>query len=215
MSGLIQTHVEAPHVHTAAHTRLHLSRTTLWLALITLAWKLVECAVSAYAAWTAHSPALLAFGSDTVVELISAVVVLSQFQHVIHIHERRAARASGILLIVLAFIVTAAAIGSLALHIHPDESRSGLAITVASLIAMPVLARLKRREAHRIHNAALAADAVQSFTCAYLALLTIIGLGMNLFFGIGWVDSLAALLAVPILLKEARTAWHGHFCEHC
>lgn len=215
MTGLAPTTAHAAPLGATTHRHIRLSRLAFWLAAVTVVWKIVECAVSGYAALTAHSPALLAFGSDSIVELISASVVLSQFGRTLHIPERPAARVAGVLLVLLALIVTGDAIGSLALDIHPDTSRSGLAITVASLLAMPVLARWKRREAHRVHNAALAADAVQSATCAFLALLTIIGLAVNSLFGIGWVDSVAALLAVPILLKEARTAWHGHFCEHC
>ena len=215
MPGLAPTTAHADPISTTTHRRIRFSRVAFWLGAFTVLWKIVEITVSGYAAVTAHSPALLAFGSDSVVELISASVVLSQFGRTRHIPERPAARVAGVLLIVLALVVTADAIGSLALHIHPDTSRSGLAITIASLIAMPILARWKRREAHRVHNGALAADAVQSATCAFLALLTLIGLAVDALFGIGWVDSLAALLAVPILLKEARTAWHGRFCDHC
>ena len=57
----------------------------------------------------------------------------------------------------------------------PETSRMGMAIMVAALIAMPALAWLKRLEARRSNNAALAADAVQSATCAYLALVTLVG----------------------------------------
>src|SRR5580698_7483003 len=88
----------------------------LWLQTITLAWMLVELAVAAYAAITAHSPALLAFASDSLVELLSALVVLSQWIPAIAIPERKAARASGALLFVLAFVVAAIAIASLSLH---------------------------------------------------------------------------------------------------
>src|ERR1039458_758945 len=55
------------------------SRTVLWLQSVTLAWMTVEVGVSAYAAITAHSPAMLAFGSDSLVELLSATVVLLQW----------------------------------------------------------------------------------------------------------------------------------------
>ena len=206
-------HPEAAVHHAPAATpRRDATRAVVWLGSITLAWKLVECGVSAYAAFTAHSPALLAFGSDSVVELISALVVLSQWGRGNRLSEHRAARLAGALLSFLAVVVAGASIGSIASHIHPDTSRSGMAITLASLIVMPVLAYGKRREAQRIGNAALAADAVQSATCAYLALLTLLGLGANALFGIGWFDNLAALVAVPILLREARIARRGHLC---
>jgi len=78
-----------------------------------------------------------------------------------------------------------------------------------------VLAALKRREARRSGNAALAADAVQSATCAYLAGITLTGLALNAAFHIAWFDPLAALAATPLLLKEGRAAWRGHACGCC
>jgi len=189
--------------------------TVLWLQGITLAWMLVELGVSAYAAVTAHSPAMLAFGSDSLVELLSATVVLLQWIPNMPISERRANRTAGVLLFVLAFVVAASAVASLALRLRPETSYAGIGITAAALIAMPVLASLKRREARRSQNAALAADAVQSITCAYIALITLAGLAVNAAFHITWFDPIAALAAIPILIKEGRSAWQGHACGCC
>jgi divalent metal cation (Fe/Co/Zn/Cd) transporter len=186
-----------------------------WLQGITLTWMLVEFGVSAYAAFTAHSPAMLAFGSDSLVELLSATVVLLQWIPGVAIPERRATRISGALLFALAFVVAAIAIAALVLRRRPETSCSGIAITIAALIAMPVLAWLKRREARRSGNTALAADAVQSATCAYLALITLAGLAVNAVLHIAWFDSLAALAAVPLLLREGRSAWRGNTCGCC
>jgi divalent metal cation (Fe/Co/Zn/Cd) transporter len=187
----------------------------LWLQGVTLAWMLVELGVSVYAAVTAHSPAMLAFGSDSLVELLSATVVLLQWIPSVSISERRASRTAGVLLFVLAFIVAAIAVASLALRIRPETSWAGIAITIAALVAMPVLAALKRREARRSKNAALAADAVQSATCAYIALVALIGLAANAAFHIAWFDSVAALAAIPLLIKEGRSAWQGNVCGCC
>jgi divalent metal cation (Fe/Co/Zn/Cd) transporter len=131
------------------------------------------------------------------------------------VSERRAGRAAGVLLFVLAFVVAAIAAVSLVLRLRPETSFAGIGITIAALIAMPVLAFLKRREARRGKNAALAADAVQSATCAYIALITLTGLAVNAAFHIAWFDSMAALAAVPILLKEGRSAWQGRPCGCC
>jgi divalent metal cation (Fe/Co/Zn/Cd) transporter len=191
------------------------SATALWLQGVTLAWMLVELGVSAYAAVTARSPAMMAFGSDSFVELLSAVVVLLQWIPKMPISERKAHRAAAVLLFVLAFVVGLIALGSLILRLQPETSRAGIGITFAALIAMPVLATLKRREARRSQNAALAADAVQSATCAYIALITLAGLALNAAFHIPWFDSFAALLAVPILIKEGKSAWKGQGCGCC
>jgi len=187
----------------------------LWLQGVTLAWMLVEFGVSVYAAVTAHSPAMLAFGSDSLVELLSATVVVLQWIPGVSFSERRASHAAGALLFALAFVVAAIAITSLALRLRPETSRAGMGITIAALIAMPVLATLKRREAHRSKNAALAADAVQSATCAYIALIALAGLAVNAAFHLAWFDSMAALAAIPILIKEGRSAWRGHGCGCC
>ena len=185
------------------------------LQVITIAWMLVELGVSIYAAVSAHSPAMLAFGSDSLVEVLSAATVLSQWVPGIKLSQRRAARINGSLLFMLAGVVVAIAVGSFVFHVAPETSCSGIAITAAALVAMPILARMKRREASRTGDAALAADAVQSATCAYIAAVALVGLALRAALGIAWFDPIAALAAVPLLLKEAREAWHGKSCCCC
>jgi divalent metal cation (Fe/Co/Zn/Cd) transporter len=214
MPGLVQIGAQ-PAVTAPSCASANPSSTILWLQIVTLAWMLVECGVSAYAAVTARSPAMLAFASDSVVEVLSATVVLLQFLPGRSISEAKAARLASILLFTLAGVVALLAIASLVLRLPPETSRAGIAITVAALAAMPVLAALKRKEAKRAGNVALAADAVQSATCAYLAGIALVGLGMNAIFHFAWFDSLAALAALPLLLKEARAAWQGQHCGCC
>jgi divalent metal cation (Fe/Co/Zn/Cd) transporter len=215
MSDLVQFEIQRskPTAATCASTRA--SAVVFWLQGITLVWMLVECGLSLYAAAAAHSPVLLAFGSDSFVELLSAGVVLLQFLPHFSVSERIAARAAGALLFALALIVSIMAVGSLWLRLRPEASRLGIGITLAALIVMPILAKLKRREARRSNNAALAADGVQSATCAYLAAIALAGLAINALFDIAGFDSLAALVAVPLLLKESRAAWQGKACGCC
>jgi divalent metal cation (Fe/Co/Zn/Cd) transporter len=191
------------------------SETVFWLQGITLAWMLVECVVSLYAAVKARSPVMLAFGSDSFVELLSALVVLLQFTPRFTLRERTAQRSAGVLLFGLALVVTTVAIFGLVFHVRAQTSALGIGITFAALIIMPALAWLKRREARRRNNAALGADAVQSATCAYLAAISLLGLGVNALFHIAWFDSLAALVAVPLLIKEGSNGWHGKHCACC
>jgi divalent metal cation (Fe/Co/Zn/Cd) transporter len=80
------------------------------------------------------------------------------------------------------------------------------------LIVMPVLARLKRRQARALDNPALAADATQSATCAYLAGVTLAGLAAFAIWHIAWIDTVAALAAVPIVIVEGRRTWRGEGC---
>jgi len=176
---------------------------------------LAECGLSLYAAAAAHSPAMLAFGSDSFVELLSAGIVLLQFTPRVSIPERKASRVAGALLFILAFIVCITAMVSLVWRRRPETSWLGIGITLAALIVMPILAGLKRQEARRTNNAALAADAVQSATCAYLAVVALAGLAINALFHVAWFDPVAALVAIPLLIKEGRAAWQGQACACC
>ena len=49
----------------------------------------MEAAVSLAAAWMARSPALLAFGCDSAIELLSAIVVLWRFRHMSTMNNRK------------------------------------------------------------------------------------------------------------------------------
>jgi divalent metal cation (Fe/Co/Zn/Cd) transporter len=190
-------------------------RRVLVLQWVTLGWMTVECSVALSAAWRAGSVSLLAFGSDSLVEFISASVVLLQFAPRWSISQVRAARVCGLLLYGLAAIVLVIALLGLLRHAEVDESPLGIAITAGALLLMPILARMKRREADRTGNRALRADAVQSATCAYLAALTFGGLLLRSFVNLHWIDSVAALAAVPILVMEAKRARQGQVCGCC
>jgi divalent metal cation (Fe/Co/Zn/Cd) transporter len=191
------------------------SRGILWLQITTIAWMVLECTVSLVSARTACSPSLLAFGSDSLVELLSATVVLLQFVPSIRLSSVWAGKAAGILLYLLAGVVVLTSILGWVTGARPETSLAGIAITAAALVVMPVLAWRKRTLARTTRNTALAADAVQSATCAYLAAITLFGLAANALFHIQWVDSIAALLAVPLLVREAKVAMRGEGCACC
>jgi divalent metal cation (Fe/Co/Zn/Cd) transporter len=190
-------------------------RTIVSLQVVTLAWMLVECSVALFAAWRGRSVSLLAFGSDSLAELLSAAVVLLQFTPRFRVSQLRAARFCGSLLYGLAGVVSVIAIAGLFRRVEADTSKLGIAITGGALLLMPLLARKKRAAAEQTGNKALRADAVQSATCAYLAALTLAGLLLRYAFGLRWLDQVAALLAVPILIVEGRRARKGQTCSCC
>jgi divalent metal cation (Fe/Co/Zn/Cd) transporter len=188
-----------------------LSRQVAWLQWITLTWMALECGASLWAAAQAHSAALLAFGADSLVEMLSATVVLLQFVPRFPLKKEHADKAAAALLFLLvAVIVSIAWVG----RARPMEtSCMGIAVTALALMVMPMLAWMKRRQARLMNNRALAADATQSATCAYLAGVTLLGLAIYAVWRVRWVDTVAALVAVPLLIVEARRAWRGEGCR--
>jgi divalent metal cation (Fe/Co/Zn/Cd) transporter len=176
---------------------------------------LIECAVALWAAAQAHSSALLAFGFDSLVELLSAGLVVLALAPRFRFNRKRIDLAAGLLLFLLAAVVALTSVLALAGKLQPAASPPGIVITVAALLVMPLLAWQKRKLARRTGNSALAADAVQSATCAYLALITLAGLALNAAFRLASADSFAALAAIPILILEGRRALRGQSCGCC
>jgi divalent metal cation (Fe/Co/Zn/Cd) transporter len=177
----------------------------------------VEAAISLLAAWRARSPALLAFGGDSAIELASAVVVLWRFrasaarEHA----ERRAARIAGVLLFVLAGCVVATTVMALSGYSAPKPTFLGIGVLIAAGVFMPLLAKEKRRLSGATGSAALRADAAQSALCAYLSLIALAGLAINAIWHVTWADPIAALAVLPIIIWEGREAMRGKPCGCC
>jgi len=183
---------------------------------ITIVWMIVEACVSLWAAWMARSPALLAFGGDSAIELLSAVVVYWRFHSRWHeTSERLAARITGGLLFALAVYV--ALIATLALLGHREVRTSflGIVVLIVAALVMPVLARQKRQLSALTASAALRADAAESALCGYLSIIALAGLGANAFWGITWADPVAALCLIPLVAREGWQALKGRPCDCC
>ena len=184
---------------------------------VTIVWMTVEAAVSLAAAWMAHSPALLAFGGDSTIELLSAIVVLWRFRARADQEksEKHAARIAALLLFMLAAYVAAVSVLTLLGYSEPKTTYVGIAVLVAATAVMPWLAKEKRKLSAITGSAALRADAAESALCAYLALVALVGLGINAIWHIRWADPVAALVIVPLILRGGREAMRGKACGCC
>jgi|SRR5579859_819263 len=184
------------------------------LQTVTIGWMMVEAILSLWAAWIARSPALLAFGGDSAIELLSAFVVLWQFRIVAQPDhaERITARISGGLLFVLAAYVAGTSILALLGYSLPQPTYLGIAVLIAAAIVMPWLSREKRRLSAATGSAALRADSAQSAACAYLSLIALLGLAVNAIWHVRWADPAAALLAIPPIVREGWEALRGKPC---
>jgi divalent metal cation (Fe/Co/Zn/Cd) transporter len=177
----------------------------------------VEAALSLWAAWRARSPALLAFGGDSAVELLSAAVVLWRFHtdSAQERRERRATRITGALLFALAAYVVVVSVRTLLGYSEPKPTFLGIAVLVAAAAIMPWLAKEKRRLSVATNSAALRADAAESALCAYLSVIALAGLMINAIWRVREADPIAALAIVPLIIWEARKAMRGEVCGCC
>lgn len=175
-----------------------------------------EIAIAVVAATRARSVALLAFGADSGIELLSAAVVYLRFRNIAHLDEKRAARITGFLLFALAaFILVASTLVLISPRFKSEPSYLGIGLLVAAAVLMPWLAAQKRKLAAKTNSGSLKADAVQSSMCAYLAWIALAGLIVNAVFKSSWADPAAALLLVPIIIREGWEAVQARGCPDC
>lgn len=184
---------------------------------ITIVWMIAEASVSLWAAWMASSPALLAFGGDSAIELLSAAVVVWRFREQSRPEqvERQAARIAGALLFAVAACVAAVSAVSLLGYYEPQPTYLGLAILAGAAVIMPRLAQQKRRLSAMTNSAALRADAAESTLCAYLSWIAMAGIGVNAIWHIAWADSAAALVIIPFIVREGFQSIRGRACGCC
>jgi Co/Zn/Cd efflux system component len=206
--GIISSVVSTVHVPTQETLRR-----IQQLQTITIAWMAVEAAISLWAARDACSPALAAFGGDSVIELLSAAVILWRFRSNASEHaEKLAARVAGGLLFALSAFVILASVISLLGYSEPKPSFLGMMVLAAAAFIMPLLAKEKRRLSALTGSAALRADAAESALCAYMSIIALIGLTVHAVWHISWADPIAALAITPFILFEAREAMRGKPC---
>jgi divalent metal cation (Fe/Co/Zn/Cd) transporter len=208
----------------ASDTRAADVRHAILLTYITIGWMMIEGASALLLGWVSKSLLLEAFGIDSVVELLSAGVLLWRLkveagghadEERIEAVERKASKWMGAMLYVLAvYILANSAYGLFLAHrvTNTHESVWGIVIGLVAKIGMPILAGYKLKVAVRLNSRAIRADAMESITCGYLSIVLMIGLAATRIFGWWWLDSVAAVGLIPLLLKEGRAAIQGRSC---
>jgi divalent metal cation (Fe/Co/Zn/Cd) transporter len=184
------------------------------IEIFTVIWMVVEAAVSIGAGILAGSALLVAFGLDSVIELVSGAILLWRLMVEVrgedaeHIEqaERRAAWVVSVALALLCLYVLATAILGLVLRSRPEGSPLGIAISAAAVLVMPWLWFMKRRIATRIDSGALRGDAASSLTCGYMAGAVLVGVLLNALFRLWWAEDVAALVFLFFLVAETREA---------
>ena len=189
-------------------------RRILWVQTFTIVWMTAEAGVALASAWKARSPALLGFGGDSLIELLSAAVVFWRFRdgRVDERTEKRTAQIGGSLLFALAAFVVIASAAALLGYSEPRTSLAGIVLLLLAAMVMPWLAAEKRHLAAQTGSAALRADAAESALCGYLAWIALAGLVVNAVWKNHWTDPVAALCLTPIIAREGWEAIRGKTC---
>ncbi|WP_312675484.1 cation transporter [Microbacterium sp.] len=190
--------------------RSTLHRRVRFIVGFTISYNVIEAIVAIWAGALASSAALIGFGLDSVVEVLSAAAIAWQFTRKDPERwEKVTVRAIGLAFFALAAYVTIDAVMSLISQEGPEHSPLGLGITALSLVIMPLLAWFEVRTGRELDSKSVMADAKQLILCIYLSGAVFIGLVLNTLFGWWWADSVAALVVAVLAIREGIEAWRG------
>jgi divalent metal cation (Fe/Co/Zn/Cd) transporter len=187
------------------------------LEYFTIAYNSLEGIVAIAAGLLAGSVALVGFGFDSVIEVTSGAALLWRLH--MDVNEEKRERIEAITLrivggcfIALALYLTYDSATTLISRTPPERSIPGIILAAVSVVVMPLLTREKRKVATGINSGAMAADAKQTEFCTYLSVILLGGLLLNATLGWWWADPVAALIMVPIIVKEGIEGLRGETC---
>jgi divalent metal cation (Fe/Co/Zn/Cd) transporter len=192
-----------------------LARRVKRLSWLSLGAMTLEGVVAITAGVVASSIALVGFGLDSAVEGFASTIIIWRFSGSRVFSQRaehRAQRLVAIQFFILAPYVAIESVRTLADGTHADVSPVGIALSIFSLITMPMLGIAKQRIADEIGSAATKGEGRQNMLCAYLAGALLIGLVGNAAFGAWWLDPVVGLLIAGVAVKEGLEAWRGDGC---
>jgi divalent metal cation (Fe/Co/Zn/Cd) transporter len=180
----------------------------------TITYNAIEAVIALSAGAAADSSALIGFGLDSIVEVLSAGAVAWQFaggrNH--EAREHTALRVVAISFFALAAVVSADALRSLLGAGEPGHSTIGIGLAAVSLAVMPGLSWFERRTGRELGSASVVADSKQTLICAALSAVLLVGLLANSILGWSWADPLAALVIAGVAVREGIEALRGDTC---
>ena len=180
---------------------------------ITIAYNVVEAVIALAAGTVASSAALIGFGLDSIVEVLSAAAVAWQFAA--PDPEKREKVALRVIAFsffgLAAYVIVDSAVSLLGLR-EAEHSPVGIVLAAVSLAVMPLLSWFERRTGTELGSASAIADSKQTLICSYLSAALLVGLLLNTLLGWAWADSVAALVIAVFAIREGLEAWRGEAC---
>jgi divalent metal cation (Fe/Co/Zn/Cd) transporter len=175
----------------------------------------IEFAIALIAGIAAGSVALVAFGVDSLIEVVAGLTIVWRFtgsRLASVTSERMAQRLIALSYFVLAAYVAVESIRDLVGGHEPGASWVGIGLAAVTAPTMPLLARAKRRVGHALGSAATVGEGGQNMICAYLSIALLVGLLANATLGWWWADPAAALVIGAVALREGAETWRGNAC---
>ncbi len=203
----------APAAHPDPERARVLRRRVRLIVALTIGYNVIEGVIALIAGSAANSAALIGFGIDSGIEVLSAAAVAWQFtRRDPERYEKPVLRVIALAFFALAGYTIVGSTLALSGVTPPESSSTGIVLAAVSVVIMPALSLLERRTGRELGSATVVADSTQTMICSLLSAAVLIGLLANALLGWAWADALAAIVIGLFAVREGIEAWNGDTC---
>jgi len=191
-----------------------LIRTAFILSLITIFYNIAEGVISVYFGAGDETLALLGFGVDSFVEVISGIGIAHMIFRMKYSKvqardefEKTALKVTGTSFYLLTAGLVAGSVLNIINNVKPSTTIPGIIIAAISILTMYWLMTSKLKVGKDLNSDAIIADANCTKTCFYLSFILLAASGMYELFNISYFDVLGSLGIAYFAFKEGREAF--------
>ncbi len=199
-----------------------LYRAAFALSLITIGYNIAEGVISSVLGIADDTFALLGFGMDSFIEVISGAGIAHMILRIrsgdganADAFERTALRITGTAFYLLTAALTSTAVYNLVTMKKPESTFWGIVISLISIATMGVLIALKMRVGKALGSEPILADANCTRVCLYMSVALLISSAAYELTGVFFIDSLGALALAAFSFREGRECFAKARGEAC
>ena len=192
----------------------NLIRKAFILSLITIFYNIAEGIISIYFGAGDETLALLGFGVDSFVEVISGIGIAHMIFRMKYSKvqtrdefEKTALRITGSVFYLLVLGLLAGSVLNIINNVKPETTVPGIIIAVISIATMYWLMTTKLKVGKALNSDAIIADANCTKTCFYLSFILLISSGLYELFSVAYFDIIGSLGIAYFAFKEGREAF--------
>lgn len=184
------------------------------LSLITIFYNIAEGVISVYFGTGDETLALLGFGVDSFVEVISGIGIAHMIMRLKYFKvetrdkfEKTALRITGTAFYILAVGLFVGSVLNIINDVKPSTTFPGIVIAVISIATMYWLMTSKMKVGKELNSDAIIADANCTKTCFYLSFILLISSGLFELFNIAYFDIFGSIGIAYFAFREGRESF--------
>lgn len=184
------------------------------LSLITIFYNIAEGVISVYFGTGDETLALMGFGVDSFVEVISGIGIAHMIFRMkyskvqtLDEFERTALKVTGTAFYLLTVGLIIGSVLNIIYKVKPETTLPGIIIASISILTMYWLMASKMKVGKALNSDAIISDAQCTKTCLYLSLILLISSGLYELFNIAYFDVLGSLAIAFFAFKEGKEAF--------